>query len=260
MIINPGEEFRNVATPSREVLRKLVYLAEIGSDSVLSGHAGQREAFAAGRGKRPSDALHKITQILEQQRQHEQRTAEINSRLDALDRASARALREAEERLDRIRRDANRTIDGRIVFMDDDGTIYDEHGSNVDPDRINRDTWRPEAPSWSDFINGMKDVDDAKARHQEIQDLKGRLGDNPTDEDISEIDEELDALEAAMPASLATRHGESERSTSAAKLYDGDTATPSAVLRDPFESAVTPSDPTETGHPAITPAKPAAPI
>jgi len=269
MTISPGEEFRIKATPSPALWRKLAYLAAAGSDSVLTSNVQSGgNTGASARKTQDADMMASLAQILDQQRRREQQITEFNDRLDALDLASVEALREAQERLDEIRRTANRAKDGRLVFEDgDDGKIYDEHDTEVAADQIDRVQWNSDAPKRSDLKDARRDLEQAAEFREKVQDAKDRLASNPADEDLAAMAEELDALEESMPGNVAGAYispGLADRdaarvSTSAAKLYDGDHAPGQGTLRAPFSGAATTAEPSEAERPAVTPGTGPAP-
>jgi len=269
--INPGEEFRIKATPSPELARKLVYLAAQDNDSVLTGlkstSSGPRSADET---KRRADAQFvRLFAIQQQQMQI------LTVRLEALDQASEKALRQAQEDLESIRSTANRAKDGRLVFEDTNGKIYDEQGQEVSKDAIDRQTWNPAAGKWEDYQDAKQRIEEAQAYQQRIQEQRERLGENPDAEDLKDIDRELDALESQMPASVAREYQPPKprqpaegqeasltRPTSAAKAYLGEPALQeNTILRLPFAGAVTiaTAKPDDKPDAASTPGAPFAP-
>lgn len=102
-----GDEFNAQAMPSQEMLRKLAYLAGQDNGSVMTGGVRPVSEDDRKNGKRSGASL-----VEEQLRQQQIRL--LGERLDALDRASTEALRKANERLEEIRRNANRARDGRL--------------------------------------------------------------------------------------------------------------------------------------------------
>ena len=258
--INPGEEFRIKATPSPELMRKLAYLAAQDNDSVLTDGIRSGKDFGAG-GRRTGRAQRsaQLAQLLMQQ------MLLLTDRLDALDRASEKALREAEERLAEIRRTANRTKDGRVAFADEDGTIYDEHGNEVSPDEIDPETWKADAPTWHDLKEAQKQQREAQQFRDKVEEQKDRLfGGELSDDDLADLEKEITALEKAVPAGFSRPASASQetttRSTSAAKGYaTGSALETDAILRDPFIGAVANASPAAESNEGVTP-QPVAPL
>jgi hypothetical protein len=189
---------------------------------------------------------------LEEQRQ--QRIADLNTRLGELDRRSDEAVRVAQERLTEILRGANRAKDGRAVFADEDGTIYDEDGNVVGADDIDLDEWNPEGPSWRDYGDARQGVRDAIAFDQKIDDLRERAGDKLTDEQLDDLALEIEGLEDefARPAPTVQPLADM-RGTSAAKDYLGDLDLPAAPpLNAAFVSALAGPVVVDSGGPVVS--------
>jgi len=254
MNLRLGEEFA-IKAGSEEWWREHGYLRTVDNGSVLTPGAADNGGGSSSRRIASADGAFEMIQMLDQEQARAARIAALNDRLADLDGRSAEALRAAQEHLDEILRTANRTTDGRIVFQDEDGTIYDEHGNEVDPGDVDPDTWRAEAPSWEEYQDGLSDVAKAEDHYQRVQDLRDRLTDGPTDEELADIDNEIAALESEMPTTLIDADHTATaqtRPTSAVKLLDGEVAS-GATLRAPFIDAVTPTDPMETDPPVIAP-------
>ena len=151
-MLNPGEEFRLVATPSAEAARKLVYLAETGSDAVISGHTQQRRSAGADRDNRASDNLQNMSQMLAEQRLRAARLEDpgyqalsqrIGEDFDKLDEASVLALQQIEDELAELRlqeaelrEQAYRDEHGRLIFGNDDlsAAFYEDGERLADED------------------------------------------------------------------------------------------------------------------------------
>lgn len=268
--MNPGDEFRIQATPSQELLNKLSYLAAQGSGSVITdGFRSGPAAAALGRKGGTTESAAELLRYLDaQERAHQERMRLLEEEFDALDRASDRGLREARERLEEIRRTANRTRDGRPVFEDEDGTIRDEDGNETSRDEIDWDSWNDNADKWGDYRAARRGVDEAADFQRRVRAGRERLGDNPGDDDLADLGDELDALKAGMPASIVRAYeppgisgtsspaqaGAGPRSTSAAKSYlDGPAIGEGIGVRDLFAGAVRPADAGPGARPADAP-------
>lgn len=99
---------------------------------------------------------------------------------------------------------ASTTIDGRSVFRNADGTVYDQDGNEITSDELDGVTWRDNAPSWEGYQHQLQDLKDAQEFLARMQAHDQRLivlrveiedEDNPPSEDrLTEIGEELDAI------------------------------------------------------------------
>ncbi|MCB9958694.1 MAG: hypothetical protein H6843_08840 [Rhodospirillaceae bacterium] len=274
MNLAAGQEFRAAATPTQELWRKLAYLAAQDNGSVLSGQVGSSNAEAENSRKSQRTAhLTDLAQILEQQRLQTQQIQEINDRLHALDRASVRALHDAERLREELLRSANRTADGLSIFQAADGTIYDEHGNEVAGDQIDWESWNPDAGSWEQFLEAQQSVDSARDFRDRVARCRDQIGDDPSSDALAGTLDELDALEASMPPSVAAvyrlpgsapeddRLPAPTRTTSAARDYDPASET-GLSLGQPFADAanqVEPHQGAEVAPPLGAPAPDAAP-
>lgn len=146
MAINPGAEFRIVASPTQAQLRHLLYLAEQDNGSVLT--AGARSPGVSDeRSKRDSErAVEAIqTQAMIQAArladpEYQAMSARINADLDDMDERSVIALQEIEYALtdlnlrrEQMREEAYRDGQDRAIFMAEDGSAaFYEDGTQVD--------------------------------------------------------------------------------------------------------------------------------
>lgn len=259
MAINAGEEFNIRAAPSQEHLRKLTHLAAHDTDSVFTGGVKSPRSLAGSAQSRKDDQILDTVQLLtlEEWRRQEQMQL-LAHRLDRLDRASEQALLEARERLDEIRRTANRTEDGRLAFEAEDGTVYDEHGNEVSPEEIDREDWNPEGPTRSEFQDARQQYNQAGEYRRQVLETKERLGADLSEDELAALDEQVAELETTIPGRATGEHepAASSRSTSAAKDHAGDAPwRDGAALQQPFSRAVVPADTDaapETG-PSVTP-------
>lgn len=259
MAINAGEEFNIRATPGQEHLRKLTHLAAHDTDSVFTGGVKSPRSLAGSAQSRKDGQILDTVQLLtlEEWRRQEQMQL-LAHRLDRLDRASEQALREARERLDEIRRTANRTEDGRLAFEAEDGTVYDEHGNEVSPDEVDWEDWNPEGPTRSEFREALGRYNEAEDYRRQVMETKERLGDDPSEDELAALDEQVAELERTMPGRAAVEHepAASARFTSAAKGYAGDAPwRDGAALQQPFSRAVVPADTDAApeAEPTVTP-------
>lgn len=220
MSVDKEDVFKNGATAGQKLLLQLDFLAKAGNGSVMSpatengGDPARRTASA--------DAVANMMEFFAAQQRDEQIRI-LNERLVELDRRSEEQLRAAQERLAEILRTANKAKDGRAVFRDEDGTIYDEHGNTVAADEIDWSGWRSGAPSWAQLNTGVQNVESAKANVERVQAARDKLANDPSDETLKAAADDITAMETTMAGgiagSLPVKHPEL-RSTSAAKLYD----------------------------------------
>jgi hypothetical protein len=242
-----GDEFRHTATPDQAMWRKLAHLAELDSGAVLTPGAGNNGGVAERR-TASAGGITDMIQILDQQRQRDEQIQALNDRLDDIDRRTDAAVHAAQEQLAEIVRTANHAKDGRAVFADIDGTIYDEHGNVVAAEDIDRETWKPEGATWAIYQQAQQAFNDAVAVHEDIQQAQSDLANNSDDDALDAMTDRVNAL-AERTGGLAASgqlpgSGQILRSTSAAKSYD-DRPLLGGVdpLRDPFAGAVVPTRP-----------------
>ena len=244
MNLTTGDEFRDAATPDQALLLKLAALRDAGSGAVLS--PATENGGAPSRRTATADLMHFI---LQQQRDEQIRL--FNERLDDLDRRSDEALRHADERLADVLRTANKSKDGRAVFQDEDGSIYDEHGNEVAAGEVDWTQWKAERPNWSAYQDALQDRDAAQAFKAKVDDLQDRMAEGLDDKDLAGFDDDLTALESESQgfAGASWTSAVAERSTSAAKLYDVD-AVPRVTAVDSFDRAVRPVEEEQPISPA----------
>ncbi|MFY0311164.1 hypothetical protein ACFMBG_14840 [Leisingera sp. D0M16] len=208
-MIKPGEEFQNVAAPSREVLRKLVYLAEIDSDSVISGHAAQRGALATERANRSADDFHNINQMLAEQNIRAARLADpayqalatsIGEDFDRLDEASVVALLQIEEELaelhrqrERLHAEAFTDTEGRTIFAtEDQNAAYYEDGARLSDETFqqirHRLTGRPTHEEWLSSLRREEELFAERDRIHHNETERARLLEDLANGSISKED------------------------------------------------------------------------
>lgn len=264
MALDAGEEFNIIAAPSQEMMRKLAYLAQQGNDSVLTGALESPQHIGADARSSRGDKFIESVQLLSMEEQRREQMRQLSDRLDQLDRASERAMREAQAQLDEMRRNANRTKDGRLAFEAEDGTIYDEHGNEVQEDEIDRDRWNQNGPTWEAWKQGRERFDAAVEHQRKVEEAKERLGSDLTDEDLDDLEARIARLEAGAPADTAPAAepaaADGGRSTSAAKTYDDAPADGSARLQPLFGGAVAGDAPATDHQPDAGEPKPASPL
>lgn len=163
---------------------------------------------------------------------------EIQARQTALseaERAAAEALALAQKReqaardnLEKIRKAATTTEDGRQVYLTQDGLrAFDDQGNELTAEEIAAIHWQADAPTWEQRQAAGDRLEAAIAERQEIEDYQERLagdqetlehGDSLTSDELDSIDRTL----ADMPDSVRTHLGGLRRpATSAALEYDG---------------------------------------
>lgn len=201
MTLSPGNEFNASATPSQALLRRLAYLAAQGNGSVMTRGVRPGTDEDSRNGDRRSE------ESLARELFRQQQTRLIHDRLDALDRASAEALRKANERMEEIRRNANRAKDGRLVFMDeDDGRIYDEQDREVSYEDVDHEKWNPRGTTRREFQEQGRKVDEAREYRRRVHEQRGRLDNDPSDDDLANLERDIRGLETSMPSGVATEY------------------------------------------------------
>ncbi|MGD9537145.1 MAG: hypothetical protein AB7P52_05250 [Alphaproteobacteria bacterium] len=158
-------------------------------DGAAAVHAGKSDD------KERADALFTLSELAQAT---QQRLDAINQRLDELDRSTAEELRLAQEHLEELRRSANRTRDGRLVFRSEaDGRYYAEDGSEVDPADIDLEGWRDAGPSREAWLEAQERQRQAQERRDRFEDAQERAnGGTLTEEELDELERDLDVLEA----------------------------------------------------------------
>jgi hypothetical protein len=143
MTANAGDEFRATATPGPELLRRLLYLAQIGSQAVLPRGFTVRTAFMgadAGASNPIAQAMLRAARLADPA--YQEMSARITGKLTRMDEASVIALQEIEQELqdlarerEQMRERAFRDERGRLMFMtEDESAAYFEDGSRVGDD------------------------------------------------------------------------------------------------------------------------------
>jgi hypothetical protein len=218
MSLTAGDEFSKAATPDQALLLKLAALASAGSGAVMT--VATENANDPSRHAAAVDGVFDL--FIQQQREEQIRI--LNDCLAELDRCSEEQLRAAQERLADILSTANKAKDGRTVFADENGTIYDERGNTVAADEIDWSRWRSGAPSWAQLNTGVQNVESAKANIERVQAVRDKLANDPSDETLKAAADDIAAMETTMAGGIAGSSPIKQpelRSTSAAKLYDG---------------------------------------
>ncbi len=258
MSVDEGDVFRNVATAGQKLLLQFQFLASAGSGAVLS--PATENGGAPSRRTANADAFADMVQFLAQQ-QREEQIRVLNQQLDDLDRRSDEALRAAQDRLVDILRGANKTKDGRAVFEDEDGTIYDQYGKEVGADEIDWENWKADAWKWGDVLTAQQSIDRLSVIRAEVLQAKDDLGNNPSNKRLDEITDLIAESDSAVAGLRTSGVAEQlntagsrpvERSTSAAKLYDDRTA-PAVNVASLFGQAVLPPISSPPDRPAEKP-------
>lgn len=196
-----GLEFKTCAAPTEELMRRLYYLAEQDSGSVLTdgfrhGQNVPGDSDKDGSKRDVSSALEFLTAQEELKRDQMRRLSE---RLDILESASRRALIEAENDLAEALSNANRAIDGRAVFGDEDGNIRDEDGQIIDPSRVDMDKWDPKGTTWNKYDTRESAVERTSEIYDRVRAAQTRLeADDLSEDDLESLLDEVNSLEATV--------------------------------------------------------------
>lgn len=185
--------------PDAGLLRKLAYLADQDSDSIVATgfHAGDAGA-EAGDGKANRD-MATLEFLAQQDALVRDQMKRLNERLDALEARSRQALLDAENDLAEALSNANRASDGTAVFMDLEGQIRDETGEIVDPSLVDMDQWDSTGTTWDALRSRQQSVARAHETHERILDARTRFDTGDLDgDDLAALSDELDALAADM--------------------------------------------------------------
>ena len=212
-----GSDFRIVATPTQEQMRRLLYLAEQDNGSVLA--PGSRDGrTASGQSRRADRVMDDITAVMSineaTEAVRQATAARINHDLDIADEAAARALDEIREQLaenaarrqeilDRAYRDET----GRALFLSEDGeSVYDENGNLLSSEEVAVlpiEELKSRA-SWEDFDAHNKREEELQAEIERVEagiEHRQQIRDRVADGELSL--EELEALEFEIDATIA---------------------------------------------------------
>lgn len=255
MTLRPGEEFRSVAAPSQELLRKLAYLAAQDTDSVLTGGVRSiRDTFRSADSRKAAtgaEILLQLTRLADPA--YQAASQRINEKLDRMDEASVIALQDIERELRALRREREKMMEqayrdeqGRRIFMTGDGSAaYYEDGTQVDDETFALIRERLQGkPTWESWQDLFKRGDELTAERDEIHRhdaARGQLRDDLAQGRISL--EEAERRELEIEQALPER---SRRSYDALRSID-ETVAPDGVPQPP------PSDPESPAEPAARP-------
>lgn len=230
----------------------------------LEGLRQGRDAYGGEADDRRSPAMRRADQQFHDMMQmiDQAQIAQLQSRFDQAEEATARALEQARKRelgakeaFEKIREQAHRLDDGTLVFLSADrSTAYDEHGNELSDQQFDSIAWRDDAPTWEDWTERKRGYDEAQVEREEIQDYQDRLRDGRQKLDGGELssDEfnELQDLLQDMPQTVRAHMGEArpdvnahmhhDLRASAAKHYDGP-GIQTAPLNPAFSGAAAPA-------------------
>lgn len=127
----------------------------------------------------------------------------VSDRVNEIEIAVARALREANERIAEMEENAH-TLDGKKVFFSRDGKrAYNEDGEEISAADMARITRSDDAPTWEDYDAAKRERDDI-TRYQDdvLNPIKERINDkeNPVPKD--ELEGMLDDLVGSIPKTV----------------------------------------------------------
>lgn len=153
----------------------------------------------------------------------------FRAQLDTYDTATvialqdnARALEEAQQRLDSILLRAHVLPDGRRVFKSEDGTrVFDEFGSRVDASTITPDAIMDHHPTWETYQHDLEAIKRLQIERNTLVEYQGKLDDardrlNSGDMTRAEYTQLRDELEISMPDAVRRHVPGMEESASAA--------------------------------------------
>lgn len=215
MSLRPESEFRNVATPSQEMLRKLLTMAIYGNESLYTVFAAM--ADRAGLTERGREARQRQEERYAALRQmtmaSQERIAEFHRRLERLERETYEAMIEAEEKLrearkelDELRERAYEIVmpDGRKTKVYRDGDkVIEEDGTLVDPDIIGAEDVPENFPT-GDQLRSMrsrveiveKDYKKKVSDFASVGEARERLGNGEIGaEELQELEESIEPIE-----------------------------------------------------------------
>ncbi len=229
MTTSVGEEFKIKAAPNQALLRKLAYLATQGSDTILSGHVKTSRKFTGDTDNHEDGRyLNALQMISIADQEYEHRIRLMEERLNNLERITFEKLALAQQRLEEIKQNANRTLDGHLVFEAEDGTFRGEDGLEINPDKIDFSKWNPDAPTFSEFTNAQKQYDEAIQFRDNVIEHKEQLASGELSvEELDDLESEIANLESTIsdvPTTVNSnsKHETQKHSASAAKNYTDD--------------------------------------
>jgi hypothetical protein len=219
----PSNEFNASATPSQEMLRRLMAMALSGNEalhsvfSAMADRAGNTERGRVAREKENE----RIASFMRTAMASQERVAEFQKKLDELERASyealienERQLTEAQEELARIREQAYEITlrDGSKAKVYRDGDkVRDDAGNEVSEDVVKPGDISDRMPDWSRRRAAGERVDELTHERQRIIEYRDRLEETREQAADGELPEDrLNDLEAGvdeMPASVRRHAG-----------------------------------------------------
>lgn len=108
-------------------------------------------------------------------------------------------LNAANDALQDIQDRANQLPDGTRIYKDADGNVWTEGGRLLSPDELDGVVWKDDAPSWEDYLDGRKTVDDAWRRIKDIEDyiynVLGPSRDKMTDPNNPPSKDDVDGIQ-----------------------------------------------------------------
>lgn len=202
-------EFNAIGAPSEDVKRKLLYLAETGSEAVTSAYRRNPAINNAAQREERDAAEDSFYVFAEMALASQEQVAAFRERLDLYDQASLAALRENEEKL----RKAQQTLqdirnqayeitqpDGTIVRLyRDERSVRREDGAVVDPEVVRAEDVSQNPAQWSEMQAADRKVMKLERERLEITRYSERLKSAGKRVEEGELTaSELDELEAGL--------------------------------------------------------------
>lgn len=275
-------EYNSIGAPSEDVKRKLLYLAEIGSEAITSafricaGYAGHNSQ------ERQDAADAEFHALAEMAMASQERIAQFRQRIDLFDHANLAALRESDEKLQAAQQKRHDIRERAYEVTKADGTavkvyrdneiVRDDGGSIVSPEIVDTDEIPASYPTWAQRLDAERDVRQAQQAYDEVVEYRellnsarerledGKLSAEEVDElDIALVKDMPDAVrrhyeDPALPAqSQATGHAQAETAT---PTFETDLRPTGAF--NPAALGAMPGTPTVQPDDALKPPDPAA--
>ncbi len=214
-----GKEFNAAGAVSPELQRKLLYLAASGSGSVLSGHTTMKGLSATAGDKADAGNFNDLVNMMQMATARQERIDALNDRLNKLEEKSYEALMQTEEDLRIAREDLQAIRDSAYQITFPDGTVRSvyrdgdkvrtEDGAEVDRSIIKAEDMPADLTDWSTRMSVSNTVrrldgrlDRIKNVREELGDIRDRTNDNPSNDDLGELENLVNALpESALDTS-----------------------------------------------------------
>lgn len=263
-------EFNSIGAPSETLKRKLLYLAEIGSEAVTSGYRSSAGYAGQNLQEKRDDADAQFHALVEMAMASQERIAQFHADLENLDARRIRLIGRIDDELREAREDRQRLHDQaesitfpdgatRKVFRDHD-RVRDESGTLVDCELAKAEEVSDNPHQWKDNLISKTKVTELEVKRARLVAF-GEDMDNARERanDGKLFGGELDRLTAEFESALAVEEQElvqqqpdgpdqvrmttSGLETDIVPMVDFERASSGVMPDQPFEEDFTPPTP-----------------